>query len=209
MNRSLQCKQAWAVRKSVVRARSGVRIATLVKELQITRINLHGLVVGAADEVAVRDVVGPRSGTVGLPSKRCGLAIGLSGPSATETGSSERAEVATIVSLALDDHQVSRSQSRAFDGVNLYGLEKIRRVRFAQDRFVIRAERTRELANGHASAIDVAIVTCEKEVHILTTNLSIERLTPLMNWAIPVSNDRLIDGTRFRIDIAREERLSC
>lgn len=68
----LQSKQTRSVRQKIVGAPRVGRSA-LVQELQVARINCHGLIRIAANQVAVADVVGPSSAAVRLASEGVAL----------------------------------------------------------------------------------------------------------------------------------------
>ena len=99
---------------------------TLVQELQVARVDSHGLVVGNLYEITVGDVVCPGGAAVLLAGEGVGLAGRVGGPSAAKAGGSEGAEVATAAALGLDNHEVLLVGS-SLDGVDLDGLEEVLR----------------------------------------------------------------------------------
>lgn len=178
-------KKTRAVRQSVVLSgRAGV--AALVEELQVASVDRESLIGGSPDEVAVADVVGPSSAAVGFSGERSGLVAGLDGPLAVERVGGERAEVAAVGALGLDNHEVL---VLALDGVDLHGLEELLGGVF-HDGLEGAAEGARELADGHAGAVDLAVVAAEEQVHVLG-----------------VADDGLVDGAGVGLDLALEQRL--
>jgi len=89
---------------------------------------------------------------------------------------------------SFDDHEVFVGAV----GVDLDSLEQVV-GRVTQDGGVTGTEAAGEVANGHAGAVDLAVITAEEEVHVLA-----------------VSNDGLVDnaGVRAR-DASGEERLGA
>lgn len=154
---SLQRENCRAVGQQAVVA-AGTRGPSLVKQLKVARVDSHGLVGVPANQVTVADVVGPGSTAVGLASKGVALGRGLGRPRSAETGSRERAEVAAIGADSLDDHEVLLL---ALDGVHLDSLEEVV-GRVAHNNRRGGAKVTREVSDGHARAIDLAIVACEE-----------------------------------------------
>src|SRR4051795_12201714 len=75
---------------------AGARRTTLVEQLQVARVDRHGLVRAGTDQVTVTDVVGPRRAAVGLTGERVALGGGLRGPRTVQAGRGERAEVAAL-----------------------------------------------------------------------------------------------------------------
>ena len=131
------------------------------------------------------DIVGPRSTAVGLTSEGVGLGAGLFGPRAAERSGGVRAEVAAVAALSLDDHEVL---VQALESVDLDGLEdSLGGV--ANDGSSLR-EVAREVAERHAGAVDLAVVTAEEQVDV-----------------IAVSNDGLIDGTSARLRLRESARV--
>lgn len=132
------------------------------------------------------DVVGPSGTTVSLASERSRLVASLDGPLATEAVGSERAEVASVGTLRLDDHEVL---VLALESVDLDGLEELLgSVR--HDGLVGGAEAAGEVADGHRGAVDAAVVTAEEQVHVLA-----------------VADDGLVDSASVGGNLAFEQRL--
>ena len=173
----LQSQQARPVRQEVIVA-VRVGIPSLVEQLEIARIDRHCLVRAGADQVAVANVVCPGGAAVGLAGKGRVLGGGLGSPLAVEAGGCEGAEVAAVGADGLDDHEVC---VLALDGVDLDGLEEVV-CRVGHDGFVVCAKVAGEIGNGHAGAVDSAIVAAEEEVHIGV-----------------VADDGLVDGPRARV----------
>lgn len=185
-NLLLEGKETGPVGEAVVVA-TGVGVAALVQQLQVARVDSHGLVVGDLDKVTVGDVVGPGGTAVSLAGEGVGLSGGIGGPVAVEAGGSERAEVTAVSTLGLDDHEVTAT----LDSVDLDGLEEVLGG-VAHDDGGGSAEVAREVGLGHAGAVDLAVVTSEEEVHVLA-----------------VTNDSLVNSTSAAArDLASEERLS-
>lgn len=107
------------------------------------------------------DVVGPRGAAVGLAGKRLALGRGLRRPGAAQARGREGAEVAPVGPDGLDDHEVQAGR----DGIDLHGLEEVV-GRVAHDHGRGGAEAAGEVANGHAGAVDAAIVSCEEQIHV-------------------------------------------
>jgi len=181
-------KETRPVGKEVV-ATTGVGVAALVQQLQVARVDGHGLVVGNLDEITVRDVVGPGGAAVLLAREGVGLGGSVGGPGTAEAGGGERAEEATAAALGLDNHEVLLVGS-SLDGVDLHGLEEVLGS-VAHDDGRGGAEAARELADGHASAVDLAVVASKEQVHVLA-----------------VTDDSLVDGASAGAgNLSREERL--
>lgn len=123
------------------------------------------------------DVVGPGSAAVRLASKRLALTCRLRSPRAAQAVGGEGSEIASVCSDGLDNHEIL---VRARDGVDLDGLEEIV-GRIAHDHRRGRAKVAWEVSNGHASPVDLSIVSCEEQVHVGA-----------------VANDCLVDSTRAR-----------
>lgn len=170
----LERKKTRAIRQIIVRS-SRARIAALVQELQIARIDSHRLVRVGANQITVRDIISPSGATVGLARERAGLGRRQRGPSAAQAGGGEGAKVPTVGALGLDDHQVLVLTRQSVD---LHGLEQVHGA-VAHDHRRGCAEAAGEIANGHAGAVDLAVVAGEEQVHVLT-----------------VANDGLVDGAR-------------
>lgn len=168
-------EETGAVRRSVIVAGRSARVSALVEQLQVARVDGHGLVGVGSDNVTVADVVCPAGTAVGLASERSALRSGLHSPRAVEAGGSERAEVAAVAALSFDDHEILVGTR---DRVDLNSLEDLLR-RVAQHNLGSGTEAAREVADGHLGVVDLAIVTAEEEVH-----------------AGAVANDGLVDGTR-------------
>lgn len=159
----------------------------MVEELQIARVDSHGLVSVAADQVAVADVVGPRGAAVRLAGEGRALGRGLRRPRAAQAGGRKRAEEPSVRADRLHDHQVLVLTR---DGVDLDGLEQVV-GRVAEHDGRGRAEAAGELADRHARPVDLAVVACEEQVHVRA-----------------VADERLVDGARAGArDGARPERL--
>jgi len=161
----LEGKETGPVGETVVVA-TGVGVAALVQQLQVARVDSHGLVVGDLDQVSVGDVVGPGGTAVGLAGEGVLLGSSVGGPAAAEAGGSERAEVAATRADGLDDHEVLLGGS-ALDGVDLDSLEEVV-LGVAHDDGGGSAEVAGEVALGHAGAVDLAVVTGEEQVHVGT-----------------------------------------
>jgi hypothetical protein len=181
-----QCQQTRTVRQEAVSSTVRGGGASLVQELEAAGVDRHGLVVGGADEVAVADVVGPSGAAVSLASEGGSLGGGLRRPRAGQARGREGAEVAPIRTDRLDDHEVL---ALALHRVHLYGLEQVV-GRVTQDDGRCRTKAAREIADGHASAVDVAVVTSEEEVHVRA-----------------VADEGLVDGAGGARYSPREERL--
>ena len=69
----------------------------------------EGLVIGATDEVAMADVIGPRDLGVGLAREGVAFQPGQLCEFAAEVGCGERSEITSNFSLALDYENVSMS----------------------------------------------------------------------------------------------------
>jgi hypothetical protein len=171
-NLLLQSQKTRTIRELVV---VGVLawVATLVKQLQVARVDGEGLVVGGADEFTVADIVGPGGTTVGLAGEGVALRTSLDSPGAVEAVRGQRAEVATLGSHSLNDHEVL---VLALEGVDLHGLEEVVGG-VGQDGGGGR-EVAGEVALRHAGTVDLAVVASEEEVHVLA-----------------VADERLVNGT--------------
>ena len=178
----LEGEKTWAVRKGVV-GNSRLRVTTLVEELEVARVDGHGLVWVGADEVTVGDVVGPGGTAVCLAGEWVCLSGGLGGPGAAQAGGGEGAEEAAVDTLGLDDHEVL---VLARKGVDLHGLEELGGRR-AHDDGRGGAEAAGEVANWHAGTVDGTVVSGEEEVHVLAVTND-----GLVNWA----SARVGDGAR-------------
>lgn len=183
----LEGEQTRAVRKVVVLA-TNVGVAALVEELEVARVDGEGLVVAGSDQLSVADVVGPGSAAVGLAGEGVALGTGVDGPGAVEAVGGKGAEVTAVLALGLDDHQVL---VESLEGVDLHGLEEVV-LGVLEDDLGAAAEAAREVADGHAGAVDAAVVAGEEQVHVLA-----------------VTNDSLVNGAEGGVgDLAGEERLS-
>ena len=182
----LHGEETRAVRKGVVvAARAGS--ATLVQELQVARVDSEGLVVGAADKLSVGDVVGPGGTAVGLAGEGVALRGSVGCPGTVQRGGGEGPEVAALRALGLDHHEVLVEASKSVD---LDSLEEVVGG-VAHDDCGLGAEASREVAQRHAGAVDLAVVTGEEQVHVLA-----------------VGNERLVNRSGAAAgDLAREERL--
>jgi hypothetical protein len=160
---------------------------TLIQQLQIARVDSKRLVRIIPPQIAVGDIIRPGRAAIGFPSKRILLGRSLRGPAAAETGRSERAEVAPVGPDGFDDHEVFLL---ALEGVDLHGFEEVV-CAVRHHGYVVGSKAAREVADGHAGAVDFAVVAAEKQVHVLA-----------------VGDERLVDrpcaGAR---DAAREQRL--
>lgn len=133
------------------------------------------------------DVVGPGRAAVGFARERCVLVTGLESPFAVETVGGEGAEVPALQTDGFDNHEVL---VLALDGVDLYGLEEVLQS-VLEDDFVFGAEAGGEIVEGHARAVDSAIVAGEEQVHVLV-----------------VADQGLVDDIGLGVrDAAREENL--
>lgn len=183
----LEGEETRAVRQQVV-AGSRLGVTSLVQELEVARVDGEGLVGVGADKVTVGNVVGPGGARVGLAGKGAALGSGLRSPGAAEGGGGEGTEVAAVGALGLDDHEVL---GLALEGVDLDGLEQVVGG-VAHGDGAGAAEAAGEVANGHAGAVDLAVVAGEEQVHVLA-----------------ITDDGLVNrtsaGTR---DGASEQRLS-
>src|SRR5689334_17889787 len=102
---ALSGEQARAVRQQAVVA-AGARWTALVEQLQVARVDGHGLVRAGTDQLAVADVVRPGRTAVGLARERVALGRGVRRPRAVEAAGGEGPEVAALAADGLDDHQV-------------------------------------------------------------------------------------------------------
>lgn len=183
---SHQGQETWCIWDQIVSwVLAGV--VSLVQELQVASINLKCLIVVGTDQVTVRDVVRPGSTAVRLAGEWRALTASLKSPGTTKRGSRERAEVAAVVSLSLEDHKIL---VLPLDGVDLHGLED-ELVGIAEHDGGCGAEGAWEVADRHAGAVDLAVVAGEKEVHVCL-----------------VTDDGLVDrSVRCAGNSAREEGL--
>ena len=182
----LEGKKTRAVRELVVGG-SRLGITTLVKELEVARIDGESLISVGADKITVGDVVGPGGTTVGLARERSALRSSVRSPATTEVGGGEGAEVATAGTLGLNNHEVL---VLTLEGVDLDGLEQVVGG-VAHDNGGSSSEVAGERANGHLTAVDLTIVTGEEQVHVLA-----------------VTDNGLVNGSGGRSgDLAREQRL--
>ncbi len=136
--------------------------AALEKHLKAARVDLERLVVGAADEIAMADILRPGDFRVGLASERRALQARELGEVAVEVGGGEGAEVAADGAFAFDDHEPF---GLAFELVDLHGFEEVFRG-VGEDRLGDVAEAAWEVADGHALAVDAPVVAGEEEVHV-------------------------------------------
>jgi hypothetical protein len=158
----LEGKKTRAVRELVVGS-SGLGVASLVQELEVARVDGEGLVGVGADEITVGDVVGPAGARVCLAGEGGALSSSLRGPGTAEGGGGEGTEEAAVGTLGLDDHEVL---VLALEGVDLDSLEEVVGG-VAHDDGGGRAEAAGEVADGHAGAVDLAVVAGEEQVHVL------------------------------------------
>ena len=171
--RVLKSNKSRAVRQIIViSSRVG---AALEKHLKAARVDLERLVVGAADEIAMADILRPGDFRVGLASERRALQARELGEVAVEVGGGEGAEVAADCAFAFDDHEPFRL---AFELVDLHGFEEVLRC-VGEDRLGDVAEAAWEVADGHALAVDAPVVAGEEEVHVHV--ICDDRL---INWAV-------------------------
>ena len=168
----LQSQDTRAIRQLVVVAGTAGG-SSLVQELQVAHINRESLIVVCADQITVGDIVGPGSPAVGLAGEGRRLSRSVGGPRATEAGGREGAEVAAVGADTFDDHEVG---VLALDGVDLDGFEEVVGG-VAQDDGGRSAEAAGEVTDGHAGAVDLAVVAGEEEVHVCA-----------------VADDGLVDG---------------
>ncbi|KAK8032274.1 hypothetical protein PG990_002008 [Apiospora arundinis] len=174
-----------AVWQQVVIAIVRAGVASLVEELDLAGVDGERLVGARADELAVADVVGPRGAAVRLAGEGVALAPGLDRPGAAQVARGEGAEEAALRPDGLDDHEVALARH----AVDLHGLEQVV-LGVAEDGLVLGAEAAGEVADGHAGAVDLAVVAAEEEVHVLV-----------------VADDGLVDGARVGLDLALEQGL--
>lgn len=159
----------------------------MVEELQVAGVDGEGLVRVVADQITVADVVGPGGAAVGLAGEGLVLGASLHSPLAIEAAGGEGTEVAAGGPDGLDDHQVL---VLAVDLVDLDSLEQVVRS-VLQDDLGLGAEVAGEVVNGHAGAVDAAIVASEEEIHVGV-----------------IADDGLVDDARAGVgDGTREERL--
>lgn len=125
----------------------------------------------------MRDIVGPGRATVGFAGEGVALKALIECPGSAEVGGGERAVVTAVVSHSLDDHEVS---VLVFELVDLDGFEELL-LGIGQDDGGGRAEVAREVVQRHAGAVDLAVVSCEEQVHVPA-----------------VTDEGLIDGTGVR-----------
>lgn len=136
------------------------------------------------------DVVGPGGAAVGLAGKGVRLGRGLGRPAAAEAGGGERPKVSAVGPDGLDDHEVLGVAGAALHGVDLHGLEQVVGG-VGQHGLVVGPKAAGEVADGHAGAVDLAIVSGKEQVHVGA-----------------VADDGLVDGAGAGAgDLAREERL--
>ncbi len=160
--RALQRQQARLVRQTIIVA-AGPRPA-LVQQLQVARVDGEGLVGAGADEVAVGDVGRPARAAVGLAREGGALARRLRRPGPRQAAGGVGAEVAAVGADRLDEHEVLGGALPGH-GVHLHGLEDVVGSA-AEDDGGGCAEVAREVTNGHACAVDLAVVAREEEVHV-------------------------------------------
>jgi hypothetical protein len=139
------------------------------------------------DQLAVADIIRPGRPAVRLAGKRPALARGLGRPAARQARGRERPEVAPLPADGLDNHEILLL---ALELVHLHRLKQVVGGVLHDDLRRV-AKVAREPVDGHARAVDAAVVAREEEVH-----------------GRVVADDRLVDGTRGRAaDAACEERL--
>src|SRR5690606_10149920 len=109
---------------------------TLVEELQVARVDGHGLIRIGANQFAMTDVVGPSGAAVCLAGEGVALGCGLRRPRTVQAGGRERTEVSALRANRLDEHEVS---VLALELVDLNPLEEVV-GRVGHDRRVVRAE---------------------------------------------------------------------
>jgi hypothetical protein len=172
----LEGKETRAVGKEIVRS-SRLGVTSLVEELKVARVDGHGLIGVGTDKITVRNVIGPGGTAVGLAGEGVALRSGLRSPGTTERGGGEGAEVAAVGTLCLDDHEIL---VLALQSVDLDSLEEVVGG-IAHDDGGSTSEAAREVANGHAGTVNLAIVAGKEQVHVLA-----------------VTNHGLIDGTGAR-----------
>ena len=170
----LKGKKTRAVRQVVVRS-SRTWVAALVEELEVARVHSHGLIIGGADQVTVGNIVGPGCTGVGLASERVSLSRSLWSPGTAQAGGGEGAEEAAVGTLGFNNHEIFVLSSQRVD---LHRLEELRGRRAHHDGGG-GTETAWEVADGHAGAVDGAVVAGEEEVHVLA-----------------VADDGLVDGAR-------------
>jgi hypothetical protein len=183
----LEGKKTRAVRELVVGS-SRLGVTSLVKELEVARVDGEGLVSVGADEITVGDIVGPAGARVCLAGEGRALRSSLRSPRTAEGGGGEGTEVTTVGTLGLDDHEVL---VLTLEGVDLDSLEEVVGS-VAHDDGGGRAEAAGEVADGHAGAVDLTVVAGEEQVHVLA-----------------VTDDGLINSTSAGTrDGTSEQRLS-
>jgi hypothetical protein len=180
-----QGEKTRAVRKGIVSS-SRARVASLVQKLKVACVDRESLIVRSPDQVTVANIVSPGGTTVSLAGERRSLIASLDGPLAIEAVGGEGTEVTSVRTLSLDNHEVL---VLALESVDLDGLEELLgSVR--HDGLESSAEAAGEFADGHAGAVDGAVVAAEEQVHVLG-----------------VTDDGLVDGTSVRLNLAFEQRL--
>lgn len=120
------------------------------------------------------NVAGPCGAAVGLAGEGRALARSLSCPRTAQTGGRLRAEVPSVCSYRLDDHEVLVQPRK---GVHLDCFEQVV-GRAAHDDRRCWAEAAWEISNGHAGPVYLAIVSCEEQIHVGA-----------------VTNERLVNGS--------------
>lgn len=134
----------------------------MVQQLQVARIDGLCLIRIATDDISVTDIVGPSSTTVCLSGEWVGFGGSLWSPRAAQAGGSEGTEITTLGSDGLDDHEIS---VLTLDGVNFDSLEKVVGG-VGHDDGECGTEAAWEVSNGHAGAVDSAVVSAEEEIHV-------------------------------------------
>ena len=135
----------------------------------------------------MRDVIGPGGAAVRLAGEGVLLAGSLRCPGSAEAGGGVRTEVTSLGADGLDDHEVLLL---ALKGVDLDSLEEVvLSVRHDDGRGS--TEVAGEVTLRHRSTVDLAVVTGEKQVHV-----------------VGITNNSLVNGTSVRSsDLSREEGL--
>jgi hypothetical protein len=185
----LEGKNTGPVRKAVV-VTTRIGVTALVQQLQVARINRKRLIRIRPHKITMADIVRPRRPRVRLSSERVLLRRRIGRPRTVQARSSERPEEATTRTLSLNNHEVLLVSATTFNGVDLHGFEEVVGG-VAHDDCAGGAEGPGELANGHACAVDFAVVAREEEIHVCC-----------------VSNHGLVDGPGGgAVDLAAEEGL--
>jgi hypothetical protein len=136
----------------------------------------------------VADVVGPGGTAVSLAGEGAVLVCSLGSPVSAEGGGGVRTEVTALGANGLDQHEIL---VLALKGVDLYGLEEVV-LGVGHDDSGCGTEVTGEVANGHRSTVDLAVVASEEEIHVLA-----------------VTDDSLVDRSGVRSSDLSGEKGLC